>query len=99
MISFLAARALFSRLSSYPRDLYFALAIAFINFEFSWILNFFPTSYYVNAAILSMLYAFYLDIASVILNQSGGIRWPELLEQSVVGAVGMILIFITASWR
>ena len=75
----------------------FAFIFALILFQIGWIVNFLPTSYYVNGGVLGIL-------AGMLWEFFGYFSRPDLamkriwLMRSLIGVAGIISILVTAKW-
>lgn len=71
--------------------------IALVVFQCSWILTFFPTSFYVDAGILAIIYYIYFHVFAMYLTEDKFDR-KKFAVPAVLGGLSIISILVSASW-
>ena len=74
----------------------FCVAIPLIMFELFVVFSYLPSSYYVNAIILTVIYYVLIGLSKLFLQEK--LNSKNLLSHLIVGGVSMLVVLFTAQW-
>lgn len=74
----------------------FVIVVSLVMGELIWIINFFPTIYYINSAVMTIIFYLLSGLGRQILMET--FKFKNLLRYLIVGGVGILIILFSSQW-